>query len=148
MATFSCPLLPGAWAKVSWQTHPARDDQCVERVSGHGPSAAHGRKPIGIGCVPGHLAVQVRRAVCPPDRAAFAQGLFGGIDGAVGGVLGVPVGRRPGRLHRAAGVHQRLRQPLPLRLGKARVRRPPEPPAHDDIAPVRGAGRHQSSSIS
>jgi hypothetical protein len=53
------------------------------------------RKPSCIRRCPRHVAVEVRRAVAPPNSSALTQGMFGDIDRRVS--LGVFVARSTGQ---------------------------------------------------
>jgi len=86
------------------------------------------------------MAVQVGRAVAPPDPAALAQRDLGPVDRRMSFVLGAAVALPPGSRHRAPDRHQILDQTLALLVGECGIGAAPEPVAHDEIAPV---GRHR-----
>lgn len=96
--------------------------------------------PFGVERVLGHVPVEVRRAVFPPYRTAFAERPLYLVDCLVRGSLGLEIGALLGVSDRPTGRHQPTDKVVPLRFVETRVRHAPEPAADDEVAAVRRDG--------
>ena len=81
------------------------------------------------------MAVEIGRAVFPPDRAALAQRNLGRLDRNVRTVSGIT--RPPRGRGGATGLHQFADQCGAARRFEMRVGGAPQPSPHHDIAPIR-----------
>ncbi len=101
------------------------------------PRGVYCRKPIGIDRRPGHVAVQVGRAIRPPYRSSFAQPVLRGVDRGTSGFLRDAIVRALRRGDAPPAVHQRRDEVRPLVVGQSRIRRSPKSPAYDDVTAIR-----------
>lgn len=93
--------------------------------------------PIGIGSVGGHAPVEIGSAIRPPDRTTLPEPMLGGINRGAGPGEGVGVTGPLGGAYRSSGIHQVVDEPIPPHRVEIGPLAPPEPAAHDDVAPVR-----------
>ena len=75
----------------------------------------------GIWRVLDQVPVVIRRAVFPPDRAAFTQGNLAGMNLRACGLFRLPVAGLQRRTYSAACIHQAVDQRLALAFGKAGI---------------------------
>ena len=84
------------------------------------------------------MAVEIRRAVVPPDRTAFAQGDLGRIDSLSSGAeIAIPA---LGLFYGPTSIHQFGDEPMTTLLRNGWVRGPPQPPGDQEV-PAIGRGR-------
>ena len=98
--------------------------------------AADSFEPSGVGCRPRQVAIEVRRAITPPDRAALTERVLGLVDDGATSRLRICVPDTAGVAHGAPRRHQLIDQRLASLGVQAGIRRPPEPATDDQIATV------------
>lgn len=101
-----------------------------------GSSGLQSGRPFRVGRVSGQVPVEIRRAVFPPDRTAFAQGDLSRVDGFSRGTdLAVPAFRL---FHGTPSIHQIRDEPKTTLLRDGRVRRSPQPAGDQEVSTIRG----------